>query len=176
MATGSCVKLTSKCCNVKHANFLFTKEKNWGKNIKSMNWFYWLLVFADNSHHHVVKDGLSSNFYPGYFSGCPELFKLCIVPGLLVDESKDYVFKYFPASLLSCPLLVSKNYIVNPLSAFLVPSKPTELSLVAARNIKPDMRNEEQIKLEESQLTTLKPCPWIKHFQMYMLWNCSHLH
>lgn len=76
-----------------------------------------------------------------------------------MDESKDSVFKYFPASLLSCLLLVSKNYIVNLLSAFLVPSKPTELSLVAARSIKPDMRNEEQITLEESQLTTLKPCP-----------------
>lgn len=115
------------------------REELRGKNIQPMNWFYWLLVFAANSYHHVVNDGLSSNFCTGYFSGCPELFKLSIIPDLLVDESKNYVFKYFPPSFLSCLLLVCKNYIVNLLSAFLVPRKPTELSLVAGRNIKPDI-------------------------------------
>lgn len=77
---------------------------------------------------HIVSN--RPDFYPDYFPACPELFKLSIITGLLVDESKDFV-KYFSPSLPFCPLLVSKDYTVNVLSALPVSN---ELSLVASRH------------------------------------------
>lgn len=78
-----------------------------------------LLTASVCSQYHIVND--RPDFYPGYFSGCPELFKLSPISGLLVDENKDYVFKYFPPSLPFCRLYVSN-----------------ELSLVASKHNKPD--------------------------------------
>lgn len=93
-----------------------------------MNCFCPLLVFAASTTL-LVTDLISilATQDLSWFSGCPELFKLSIISGLLVDESKDYVFKYFPPLLPFCPLLVSKNYIVNVLCALPVSN---ELSLV----------------------------------------------
>lgn len=75
-----------------------------GKNFQSMNWFYLLLVFAANI---IVND--RPDFYPGYSSGCPELFKLSPISGLLVDESKDYVSNIFLLPSLSAVFKFQMN-------------------------------------------------------------------